>query len=125
MGVAPPEVDEDFDFEQTLRDIHVELADLNQEAAALAAKIQKNSRSLVYEWRTSQANGDLATFFRAHAPYQQAQSMDGDIPGHFVIKESPAYTDELLKAAGGPGCRHGRYGTLGEVFPYRYTTIGP
>ena len=32
VGVAPPEVDEDFDFEQTLRDIHVELADLNQEA---------------------------------------------------------------------------------------------
>ncbi len=32
VGVAPPEVDEDFDFEQALRDIHVELADLNQEA---------------------------------------------------------------------------------------------
>jgi type I restriction enzyme M protein len=30
VGVAPPEVDEDFDFEQTLSDIHVELADLNQ-----------------------------------------------------------------------------------------------
>ena len=32
VGVAPPEVDEDFDFEQTLRDIHIELADLNEEA---------------------------------------------------------------------------------------------
>ena len=42
VGVAPPEVDEDFDFDQTLSDIHVELADLNQEAAALAKKIQKN-----------------------------------------------------------------------------------
>ena len=41
VGVAPAEVDEDFDFEQTLRDIHVELADLNQEAVTLAAKIQK------------------------------------------------------------------------------------
>lgn len=42
VGVAPAEVDEDFDFEQTMRDIHTELADLNQEAAELAAKIQKN-----------------------------------------------------------------------------------
>jgi len=46
VGVAPPEVDEDFDFEQTLSDIHVELADLNQEAAALARKIQKNFEEL-------------------------------------------------------------------------------
>jgi type I restriction enzyme M protein len=42
VGVAPAEVDEDFDFEQALTDIHVELADLNQEAAALAIRIQKN-----------------------------------------------------------------------------------
>jgi type I restriction enzyme M protein len=42
VGVAPPEVDEDFDFEQTLRDIRVELADLNKEAVELAAKIQAN-----------------------------------------------------------------------------------
>ncbi len=46
VGVAPPEVDEDFDFEQALRDIHVELAELNQEAAALAVKIQKNFEGL-------------------------------------------------------------------------------
>jgi type I restriction enzyme M protein len=46
VGVAPPEVDEDFDFEQALGDIHVELADLNQEAAALAKKIQKNFEEL-------------------------------------------------------------------------------
>ena len=31
VGVAPPEVDEDFDFEQTLKDIHLELADLNRQ----------------------------------------------------------------------------------------------
>ncbi len=42
VGVAPQEVDEDFDFEHTMRDIHVELADLNREACALAAKIQAN-----------------------------------------------------------------------------------
>lgn len=46
VGVAPPEEDEDFDFEQTLRDIHVELADLNKEAAELAATIQVNFEEL-------------------------------------------------------------------------------
>lgn len=46
VGVAPPEVDEDFDFEQTILDIHVELADLNREAAELAAKIQANFEGL-------------------------------------------------------------------------------
>ena len=46
VGVAPAEVDEDFDFEQTLRDIHVELADLNREAVALAAKIQESFEEL-------------------------------------------------------------------------------
>ncbi len=46
VGVAPTEVDEDFDFEQTLRDILVELADLNKEAAGLAAKIQANFEEL-------------------------------------------------------------------------------
>ena len=42
VDVAPVEVDEDFDFEQTFRDIHIELADLNREALELAAKIQEN-----------------------------------------------------------------------------------
>ena len=46
VGVAPAEVDEDFDFEQTLRDIHIELADLNREAAELAARIQENFEEL-------------------------------------------------------------------------------
>lgn len=46
VGVAPAEADEDFDFEQTLRDIHVELADLNREAVELAAKIQENFEEL-------------------------------------------------------------------------------
>jgi type I restriction enzyme M protein len=47
VGVAPPEEDEDFDFEQTIRDIHTELADLNKEAAVLAAKIQVNFEELL------------------------------------------------------------------------------
>ncbi|MFA6147981.1 MAG: N-6 DNA methylase [bacterium] len=46
VGVAPPEVDDDFDFEQTLRGIHTELADLDKEAAELAAKIQENFEEL-------------------------------------------------------------------------------
>ena len=45
-GVAPAEVDDDFDFEQAITDIHVELADLNQEAVELAKKIQKNFEGL-------------------------------------------------------------------------------
>jgi type I restriction enzyme M protein len=46
VGVAPPEEGEDFDFEATLRDIHTELADLNQEAIELAARIQANFAEL-------------------------------------------------------------------------------
>jgi len=46
VGVAPAEVDEDFDFEQTMRDIHAELGELNQEAAALATRIQENFEEL-------------------------------------------------------------------------------
>ena len=46
VGVAPAKVDEHFDFEQTLRDIHTELADLNKEAVELAARIQENFEEL-------------------------------------------------------------------------------
>ena len=46
VGVAPAEVDDDFDFEQSIRDIHIELADLNQEAAELATTIQQNFEEL-------------------------------------------------------------------------------
>ena len=42
VGVAPEEEDEDFDFEETIREIHVELEGLNEEAARLAAKIARN-----------------------------------------------------------------------------------
>ena len=45
MGVVPEEVDEDFDFEEALRDIHIELQGLNTEAAELAEKIARNLRS--------------------------------------------------------------------------------
>ena len=46
VGVAAEVEDEDFDFEETLRELHVELADLNAEAAGLAAKIAKNFEGL-------------------------------------------------------------------------------
>jgi type I restriction enzyme M protein len=46
VGVAPEEEDEDFDFEETLRDIHVELEDLNAEAVLLATTIKKNFEEL-------------------------------------------------------------------------------
>lgn len=46
VGVAPEEEDEDFDFEETLRDIHIELKGLNEEATILAAEIQKNFEEL-------------------------------------------------------------------------------
>lgn len=46
VGVAPEEEDEDFDFEEALRDIHVELEDLNAEAVQLAATIRKNFEEL-------------------------------------------------------------------------------
>jgi type I restriction enzyme M protein len=46
VGVAPEEEDEDFDFEEALRDIHVELEDLNSEALELAARIKRNFEEL-------------------------------------------------------------------------------
>ncbi len=46
VGVSPEEEDEDFDFEETLREIHLELADLNAEAAELAEQIAQNFEAL-------------------------------------------------------------------------------
>ena len=46
VGVAPQIDDEDFDFEETMREIHVELTDLNAEASDLAARIAKNIEAL-------------------------------------------------------------------------------
>lgn len=46
VGVAPEEEDENFDFEEALRDIHIEIEGLNAEATKLAAKIKKNFEEL-------------------------------------------------------------------------------
>ena len=46
VGVASEEEDEDFDFEQTMRDIHVELDELNAESVRLAATIKRNYQAL-------------------------------------------------------------------------------
>jgi type I restriction enzyme M protein len=47
VGTTPEEVDEDFDFEEAIRDIHIELEGLNQEATELAAAISKNLKELI------------------------------------------------------------------------------
>lgn len=46
VGVAPEVVDDDFDFEEALRDIHTELAGLNEEAVRLAGQIATNFEGL-------------------------------------------------------------------------------
>ena len=46
VGVAPEEEDEDFDFEEALRSIHIDLKGLNETAAALAARIARNFKEL-------------------------------------------------------------------------------
>lgn len=42
VGIAPKEVDEDFDFEEEMRSIHIDPKGLNEEAAELAARIGRN-----------------------------------------------------------------------------------
>ena len=42
VGVAPEKEDEDFDFEEALRAIHIDLEGLNDDARKLAAQIAKN-----------------------------------------------------------------------------------
>jgi type I restriction enzyme M protein len=46
VGVAPEEVDEDFDFEEALRSIHIDLKGLNEESAKLASQIARNFEEL-------------------------------------------------------------------------------
>ncbi|EKK9986382.1 N-6 DNA methylase [Vibrio vulnificus] len=46
VGVAPEEIDDEFDFEESLRDIHIELKGLNAEAVELAQKIARNFEEL-------------------------------------------------------------------------------
>ena len=47
VGVAPEKEDEDFDFEEALRSIHIDLEGLNEEAAELATRISRNFKELV------------------------------------------------------------------------------
>lgn len=47
VGVAPEEEDENFDFEESLRSIHIDLLGLNEEATALATQIAHNFEELV------------------------------------------------------------------------------
>ena len=47
VGVAPEEEDENFDFAETLREIHEEIEELNVEAVSLAATIKRNFEALL------------------------------------------------------------------------------
>ena len=47
VGVAPETEDEDFDFKETMLEIHAELRELNAEAIELAARIEKNFEGLM------------------------------------------------------------------------------
>ena len=47
VGVAPEEEDEDFDLQEALLSIHIDLAGLNEEAAGLAARISRDFKALV------------------------------------------------------------------------------
>ena len=46
VGVVPGREYEDFDFDEMLRSIHVDLDELNEEAAELAAQIRRNFKEL-------------------------------------------------------------------------------
>ena len=46
VGVAPEEEDGDFDFDEALRSIHIDLQGLNEEASQLAARIARNFEEL-------------------------------------------------------------------------------
>jgi len=46
VGIAPEEVDEDFDFEEALRSILIDLKGLDEESTGLAARITKNFEEL-------------------------------------------------------------------------------
>ena len=46
VGVAPEEEDEDFDFEEALRSIHIDLQGLNAESTELAVRIARNFEEL-------------------------------------------------------------------------------
>ena len=46
VGVASEEEDEDFDFEEALRSIHIDLQELNEEAMELAARVAHNFERL-------------------------------------------------------------------------------
>jgi type I restriction enzyme M protein len=46
VGTEPEKADEDFDFEEALRALHVDLSGLNEEAVELAARIGRNFEEL-------------------------------------------------------------------------------
>jgi type I restriction enzyme M protein len=47
VGVAPPPPEDEDEIAERLKEIHIELADLNKEATSLAKQIQKNFEELL------------------------------------------------------------------------------
>ena len=48
VGVTPEEENDEFDFEQTIREIHAEFIELNSESVHLAAEIRRNFEELAF-----------------------------------------------------------------------------
>jgi len=46
VGVAPEEIDPDFDFGETMKTLHVELESLNEQASDLAKKVSETFKKL-------------------------------------------------------------------------------
>jgi type I restriction enzyme M protein len=46
LSIAPEEQEDDFDFEEALRSLHIDLKGLNEEAVELAARIAGNFEEL-------------------------------------------------------------------------------
>ena len=46
VGIAPEEEGEDFDLKEALRSIHIDLKELNEEAAELATWVTRNFEEL-------------------------------------------------------------------------------
>ena len=78
VGVAPEEVDEDFDFEEALHSIHIDLKGLNEEAAELAARIARNFEELGLDLQACTL-GQVVKLRRGHDLPERAR-VAGSVP---------------------------------------------
>ena len=88
VGVAPEEEDADFDFEETLRDIHLELEELNAGAASLAGTNQQKFQGtgdMKLELKIKGRKNNFGTIYRHLVDYWQWFNNSGHSP--VVIEE--------------------------------------